>query len=102
MENLQKEQNHINKKIEQSTIFRFGWKDIQGKTLNECILRLRKKRYTPDETFVVIRKNYGIVQFCKDNPEMVWKVEENIKTSVCSVYCAQKTAEKIKFKPDKQ
>lgn len=85
----------IDEAIARSTIKRYNWNKVFGKSLTEEILRLKKDGYNVNETFIILKDDQRIRDFLHQHPNEMVKILENLKISVHARYGENNTANKI-------
>lgn len=94
---MTKEWDNIQKKIEQSTIYRVPWKRILGETLTSRIHKLKNKGNSWQETYDIISLDKNLILFLAQHGKLQRKVLQNLYISVCARYGESKTAERIRW-----
>jgi hypothetical protein len=85
----------INKKIDESSIKRYDWNSVFGRSLTQEILTLKNVGHDAEETIKILSEDLRTREFLKLHKQDKNKVLENLKISVHARFGENNTAKKI-------
>lgn len=85
----------VDKQIERSTIKRYNWKKVLGKSLTQEILLLKKAGCDVEDTFITLRNDQRVLNFIKENKNEAKNIIANLKISVHARFGENNTAMKV-------
>ncbi len=88
--------DEVDKQIEKSTIKRYDWNKVFGRSLTQEILNLKKSGLTVDDAYEELIQDVRVGEFIDVNPKGEKnKILENLKISVHARYGENNTANKV-------
>ena len=87
--------NVVDEAIERSTIKRYDWNKIFGKSLTQEILYLKKSGLNVENAFQELKQDIRVSKFIDENKTERKKILENLKISVHARFGESNTAKKV-------
>lgn len=90
----------VDQQIARSTIKRYNWKKVLGKSLTQEILLCKKNGLNVEDTFIDLKNDQRVLNFIKENENEEKNIVANLKISIHARFGENNTANKVMMSDD--